>query len=94
MHTIVFLDRSTIAADFRAPAFAHRWIDHASTRPDEVVDRLADATIAITNKVRLREDTLSRLPKLTHIVSAATGVDPIDLEYCKRRGIRVTNIPG
>src|SRR5690606_849593 len=49
MEHIVFLDRATIRARFRTPAFAHTWRDHDETAPDEVVPRLAGATIAITN---------------------------------------------
>ncbi len=37
----------------------------------------------------LREPDLSRLPKLKLIAVAATGVDDIDLSYCKSRGIAV-----
>lgn len=60
--------------------------------PAEVVDRLKDATIAITNKVPLREAELSRLPELKFIAVAATGVDMIDLEYCRRRKLPVANV--
>lgn len=76
----------------RRPSFAHEWIDYAETRPAEVIERLLDATIAITNKVRLREAELSSLPDLKLIAVAATGLDIIDLEYARRRGISVSNI--
>jgi glycerate dehydrogenase len=92
LEKIVFLDRSTLKADVRRPAFAHEWIEYAETRPREVVERLEGATIAITNKVRLREAELSRLPELRLIAIAATGTDIIDLEYCKARGIVVANV--
>ena len=92
MEKIVFLDRSTLQADLRRPSFAHEWIDYAETRPREVVERLKDATIAITNKVPLREAELSRLPDLKLIAVAATGLDIIDLEYARARGITVSNV--
>jgi glycerate dehydrogenase len=49
----VFLDRSTIgpAVNLTKPTFAHDWIDHDRTRPDQVVERLAGADIAVCNKV-------------------------------------------
>jgi hypothetical protein len=52
-HRIVFLDRATIAPQIRVrpPSFAHELIEHAETRADQVVERLAGASIAITNKV-------------------------------------------
>ena len=92
MEKIIFLDRSTLRADLRQPCFAHEWVDYAETRPREVVERLRDATIAITNKVPLREAELSSLPDLKLIAVAATGLDIIDLEYAEARGISVSNV--
>jgi glycerate dehydrogenase len=92
LEKIVFLDRSTLKANVRRPAFAHEWIEYAETRPAEVVERLGGATIAITNKVPLREAELSSLPDLKLIAVAATGTDIIDLEYCDARGINVSNV--
>lgn len=92
MHRIVFLERNTFRADFRRPRFAHEWVDYAETEPAEVVERLSDATIAICNKLPLREAELSRLPGLKFIAVAATGVDNVDLEYCRRSGIPVSNV--
>jgi glycerate dehydrogenase len=94
MHRIVFLDRATIAPQItlRAPRFAHEMITHDHTRPDEVVARLAGASVAIINKVTLRADALERLPDLKLIAVAATGTDNIDLQACASRGIVVSNI--
>lgn len=92
METIVFLDRETIRAEFRKPDFEHEWIDYPMTTPDQLPERLKDATIAVTNKVALRESTLARLPKLKMIQVAATGMDCIDLDYCRERGITVANV--
>lgn len=41
----------------------------------------------------LGADTLSRLPKLELIATRSTGYDHIDLDYCARRGITVSNVP-
>ena len=92
MHRIVFLDRDSLQASVRAPGFAHAWQDHGGTTEDEVVERLAGATIAITNKVPLRAAALSRLPDLKMVAIAATGADNVDLEACRARGIVVSNI--
>jgi len=93
---IVFLDRDTIAPDVivRKPDFDHEWTEYGKTTPDTVVERLKGATIAITNKVPLREDTLKQLPDLKLIAVAATGTDVIDLAYCNANGIVVSNIRG
>ncbi|MGB6603898.1 MAG: D-2-hydroxyacid dehydrogenase [Steroidobacteraceae bacterium] len=89
---IVFLDRSTLQARVRRPAFEHTWMEYPVTAVSELPQRLAGATIAITNKVPLREATLRGVPDLRMIAVAATGYDVIDIGYCKARGIAVANI--
>jgi len=91
---IVFLDRKSLIADMRAPSFAHVWIDHEQTHPDEVVARLEDADIVIVNKVRLSADILKQSPRLKMIAVAATGTDIVDIAYCQAHGIVVSNIRG
>jgi glycerate dehydrogenase len=93
-HRVVFLDRSTIEADIRPPAFPHEWTDYALTDPGEIVPRLAEATIAVVNKVPMRADTLAQLPRLRAIAVCATGTDNVDLDYCRSHGIPVSNIRG
>lgn len=91
MERIVFLERNTFKVEFPRPQFEHEWIDYAETAPHQVVERLHDATIAICNKLPLRAPDLARLPQLKLIAVAATGVDNIDLDYCRRHGIAVCN---
>lgn len=93
---IVFLDRDTIGpgVELTRPAFAHDWTDHPQTAPEQVVERLDGARIAITNKVPLRRDALDRLPALRCIAIAATGYDVIDIDACREKGIAVTNVRG
>jgi len=92
MHKIVFLDRDSLLADLRRPAFAHDWQDYPATAPDQVVERLRGATIAVTNKVPLRADSLDQLPQLRMVAIAATGTDNVDLAACRARGVLVANI--
>jgi glycerate dehydrogenase len=92
MHNIVFLDRDSLIADVRRPRFEHDWTDYPATAPGEVVQRLAGATIAITNKVQLRAEHIARLPGLKMVAVAATGTDNVDLAACRERGIAVANI--
>jgi glycerate dehydrogenase len=89
---LVFLDRSTLRAVLRRPDFEHTWQEFAATSPDQTVERLRDATIALTNKVRLGAAELAQLPRLKMIALAATGHDIIDLSACRQRGIAVSNI--
>src|SRR4051794_25048845 len=92
MERIVFLDRDTLKADIRRPDFTHEWVEYGETDSAQVVERLDGATIAITNKGRLRESEMQHPPHLRLIAVAATGVDIIDLEYCRRKGIAVSNV--
>lgn len=92
MHKIVFLDRDSLVAQVRRPAFEHQWTEHAATKADQVVERLRGATIAITNKVALREAEIAALPHLKMVAIAATGTDNVDLTACRARGIVVANI--
>jgi glycerate dehydrogenase len=89
---IVFLDRSTLQANVRRPRFEHSWQEYPVSNGNEVLERLRDATVAITNKVPLRAETLERLPALRMIAVAATGYDVIDVAYCRAHGIAVANI--
>ena len=91
MERIVFLERNTFVAEFRRPRFDHDWTEFGETEAGQIVERLRDATIAICNKLPLREPDLSRVSKLKLIAVAATGVDNVDLSYCKSRGITVCN---
>ncbi|MSP48077.1 MAG: D-2-hydroxyacid dehydrogenase [Alphaproteobacteria bacterium] len=94
--TIVFLERDTIAPEVvvRRPSFAHGWTDYDRTTPEQLVERLKDATIAVVNKVRFQRPALETLGKLKLIAVAATGTDNIDLKACAERGVTVSNIRG
>ena len=96
MTRIVFLDRETIGPDIELtrPSAEHEWVEYASTKPEEVAERLQGATIAVTNKVPIRRDSLEKLPDLKFVTVAATGYDVIDTEACRERGIPVSNVRG
>jgi len=92
MEHIVFLERDSLDAQVRRPAFAHSWEEHGKLAAGEIVPRLQRATIAIVNKTALRAEAIGRLPALKLIAVAATGTDNIDLAACRQRGIVVSNI--
>jgi len=95
-HHIVFLDNEGIAPSVNVPnlSFAHTWESYGYTANEDIVERLKDATVALTCSVPLREEHLRQLPKLQMISLALTGTDIIDMDYCNRHGITVTNVPG
>ena len=67
---------------------------HPRTKPADVVERAAGATVLLTNKVILTRDMMAALPDLKYIGVMATGTNVIDLEAAAERGIVVTNVPG
>ena len=93
---IVFLDRDTIAPQInvRRPAFDHDWQVFDRTAPDQVAERLKDATIAITNKAPIPAAVIEACLALKMIAISATGTDMVDIAAAKARGIVVSNIRG
>lgn len=63
------------------------------TAPDQLVERVRDASIVLTNKVAINAAQLQQLPYLKHIGVIATGYNIIDTEAAKKQGISVSNIP-
>ncbi len=91
---IVFLDRGTLPVAMRAPALPLQWQEHEATVREQVVERLKDAEVAISNKVPLMAAELAQLPRLKLIAVAATGTNNVDLDYCRTHGIAVCNVSG
>jgi glycerate dehydrogenase len=96
MTKIVFLDRGTFAPEVELvrPEVEHEWVEHANTSADQIVERLKGATIAITNKVPIRRESLKQLPDLKMVSVAATGYDVIDVPACRDHGVAVSNVRG
>lgn len=94
MHRIAYLERESIRADVRRPAFPHDWVEYPRTVPAELDARLAGVTIAIVNKLPFTAELVGRLPDLKMIAVAATGTNNVDLAACQARGIVVSNIRG
>ena len=64
------------------------------TMPKDTLKRAKDADIVITNKVLFNKEILEQLPKLKLIAIAATGMNNVDLEYARKKGIVVKNVSG
>ncbi|HTH99156.1 MAG TPA: D-2-hydroxyacid dehydrogenase, partial [Stellaceae bacterium] len=93
---IVFLERATLAPQItlKRPNFAHDYVEYERSGADQVLERLADADIAIINKVQVRAPVLEQLPKLKLIAVAATGTDCVDVAWCREHGVAVSNVRG
>ena len=93
---IVFLDRETLGSDIDCSCLNQygNAIIYEQTEVDEVSKRIEDARIVITNKHILGPEQLKNATKLKLICVTATGVNNIDLEYCKLANIAVCNVKG
>jgi glycerate dehydrogenase len=92
----VFPDFATVShGDIELAALEATGIElvlHDVTPPDALAARLAPAEILITNKIRIGAAELEAAPRLKLICLAATGVNNVDLEAARARGIGVCNI--
>ncbi len=70
----------------------------AAERPpsrEEMLQAARNAVVlAPTYLDRVDEALLGALPHLRHVASYGVGVNHVDLEACRRRGLLVTNTPG
>ncbi|WP_321414992.1 D-2-hydroxyacid dehydrogenase [uncultured Desulfobacter sp.] len=64
------------------------------TSPEEIRKRTVDANIVLTNKTLLTAEDIAAMNKVEYIGVLATGVNVVDLEHTKKKGITVTNVPG
>jgi glycerate dehydrogenase len=91
---IVILDRETLSPDvkLRPFEFEHTFDIYDRTSPADIVHRIAEADIVITNKVPIGHEALLAAPHLRLIAVAATGTDVIDVSACAKRNVLVSNI--
>ncbi len=64
------------------------------THADQTVSRVTNANIIITNKVVIDRKVMDHAPNLKLICIAATGMNNVDLDYAKEKGIAVRNAAG
>lgn len=67
---------------------------HDRTKPEEVLERAADAPILLTNKALVPGKVIQSLPDLRYIGVLATGCNIVDVAAATERKIPVCNIPG
>jgi glycerate dehydrogenase len=91
----VFLDFGTMGTglDLRElESLVSELVIYDDSPDSTVAERIADADIVFTNKIRLTRELLERAPKLSFIALTATGTDNIDTDCAKEHGIGVANI--
>ena len=91
---IVILERHSVGQDIDVSCFDKlgNAVYYNNTSPDQVAERIKDAHIVIANKSPLNAETLKDAANVKYIAEFATGFDNVDLEYCNKRGIKVSNV--
>ncbi len=67
---------------------------YTMTTPEQLAEHSAGCQVLILNKVRINAETFPDTGDVRLICVAATGVDNIDVDYCRSRGIAVCNVKG
>lgn len=93
---LCFLDAKTLGPDIDlAPLRCLGELRaYQTTAPGQITERLRDAEVAIVNKTVLTAEILDALPALRMVALCSTGVNVVDLDYCRARGIAVANVAG
>ena len=63
------------------------------TEESEIIERIEDAEIIITNKTPITKTVLDACKSIKYIGVLATGYNVVDIEIAKSKNIVVTNIP-
>ena len=66
---------------------------HEYTAPQDVIARIGDAPVILTNKTVISAEVMAACPNLRYIGVLATGYNVVDIAEAKKRGIVVTNVP-
>ena len=60
---------------------------------EEIIRRIADAEVVMTNKVPVSRRTIDACPGIKFIAVLATGYNIVDYNYAREKGIPVSNVP-
>ena len=61
---------------------------------ETLVQRMAGADVVVVSNIKLSAAVLAQCPNLKYLSVAFTGLDHIDLAYCREHGIEVQNAAG
>ncbi|SBS31723.1 Putative 2-hydroxyacid dehydrogenase [Marinomonas aquimarina] len=92
----VFLDRGSFPEDIKIPmpeSVKETQFFH-NCNHENVLERIQDADIVMSNKVILSRQTLAQCPNLKLVQVMATGTNNVDLQACQDLGIAVQNVAG
>ena len=63
------------------------------TDEEEIIARIGDAEVVITNKTPISRRTLDACPGMKYIAVLATGYNVIDVACAREKGVCVSNVP-
>ncbi len=63
------------------------------TAKDEVIERIGESEIVITNKTVIDKEVMDACPSIRYICVLATGYNIVDTAYAEKKGILVSNVP-
>ena len=91
---LVVLERNSVGTDISVDCFKDfgETEYYPNTVLEDVEDKIKDVDIIIANKVPMNEHTLKDAINVKLICVVATGYDNVDLDYCTKRGIQVSNV--
>ena len=91
---IAVLERNSVGTDIDVTCFEDfgEVTYYRNTVAADAAEKVKDVDIIIANKAPMNEETLKDAPNVKLICEFATGFDNIDLEYCKKRRIKVANV--
>ena len=61
---------------------------------DTLIERSRDADIVVLSNFKYGKDVMESCPSLKMVCVAFTGVDHVDIDYCREKGITVCNCAG
>ena len=67
--------------------------DRTPYEDSEIIRRIGDAEIVLTNKTPIRRAVLDACPSIRFIAVLATGFNVVDIDYAREKGIPVSNVP-
>ena len=91
----VFLDYASLDQNDLDFSELHAVFENLTLYPasteEQVLERIQEADVVITNKVRISAEVIQQLPQLKLILISATGTNNVDLVQTKKSGIVVCN---
>ena len=74
----------------------HQFSYYMDRKEDEatLIERMRDSEVVIISNIKLSANVLSQCPRLQYLSVGFTGLDHIDLAYCREHNITVQNAAG